>query len=108
MKFVNLTPHAVNFVLDDDKTFTVMPSGSVARLTVSTKTISNIDGVPVTTSVFGDVENLPEPKDDTIFIVSSLVASRVPERSGIDVFIPNEAVRDDSGRIVGCRSLGVI
>ena len=81
---------------------TVEPSGELARLTTKTVTIGEIDGIPMTTTEYGEVEGLPDPADDTIYIVSSLVAGRD------DVFIPNESVRDGSGRIIGCRSLGRI
>lgn len=37
-------------------------------------------------------------------VTSLAVANEVPERD--DVVIHNEAVRDDQGRIIGCRSLG--
>lgn len=60
----------------------------------------------MTTTSYGDVENLPAPEPETIYVVSSIVAQRVPERN--DVYIPNESVRDESGRIIGCRSLGKI
>lgn len=71
--------------------------------------------IPLTGTTYGAVEGLPAPlsKDDPRnlhggvgYIVSSLVASRVPNRP--DVFIPNESVRDDKGRIIGCKSLGHI
>lgn len=60
----------------------------------------------MTETVFGEVEGLPETQEGTIYVVSSLVAQRVPNRT--DVFIPNESVRDDQGRIIGCKSLGRI
>ena len=100
-----MTPHAVSFVVSDDNKIVIPPSGDIAR--VSAKTVNTgklINGIPVTRTVYGDVENLPDPQDDTIYIVSSLVAARVPNRD--DVFIPNESVRDAEGRIIGCRSLG--
>lgn len=100
----NMTPHAVNFVdQDGDILRTVEPSGTVARVSVKTETIGKIDGIPVTSSVYGEIENLPEPEEGTVFIVSSLVAGRTDRE---DVFIPNESVRDEQGRIIGCRSLG--
>lgn len=108
MRIINLTPHAINFLTPKGEVIIIPPSGTVARLSVRTETIGEINGIPVTTSVFGEVEGLPAPATDTIFVVSSLVAGRVPERSGKDVFIPNESVRDENGRIVGCKSLGVI
>lgn len=56
--------------------------------------------------MFGEVQDLHEQKDGTVYLVSSLVAQRVPERR--DVFIPSESVRDSAGRIIRCRSLGRI
>jgi len=45
----------------------------------------------------------PEPQEGTIFIVSALTAQAVPDRQ--DVFIVDDAVRDDQGRIIGARAL---
>lgn len=103
MKIVNLTPHSIAFVKESGN-LVIEPSGIIARVSTSTQVIGEIDGVPVTETVFGEVENLPEPQEDTVFLVSSLVAQRVTGRS--DVFIPNESVRDSEGRIVGCKSFG--
>lgn len=107
MMFVNLTPHAINFCDSEGKTvLTVNPSGSLARVSCKSMTIGEVDGIPVTTNSYGEVEGLPAPEEGVIYLVSSLVASRVPERD--DVFIPNDSVRDSQGRIVGCKSLGRI
>jgi len=101
---INLTPHAITFVLEGGIRKVIQPSGELARLTTKTVTIGEVNGIPVTTTEYGDVTGLPEPTDGTVYIVSSLVAGRVPDRK--DVFIPNESVRDAEGRIVGCKSLG--
>ena len=109
MTIINLTPHAINFV---DETgcplVTVEPSGQLARVTAKTITTGSITvgdvTLPVTGTTYGEVEGLPAPEEGTIYIVSSLVASRCPDRT--DVFIPNESVRDEKGRIIGCKSLG--
>ena len=102
-----MTPHAINFVDGDGHAvLTVEPSGSVARVKASTVSDGTIAGLPVTRTEFGEVEGLPMPEDGKVFLVSSLVAGRVPDRR--DVFIPNESVRDKDGRIIGCRSLGRI
>ena len=104
---INLTPHAITFCdAEGNATLTVEPSGQLARCTTKTVIIGTINGIPVTKTEFGEVEGLPEATENTIFLVSSLVASRVPDR--LDVFIPNESVRDDKGRIIGCKSLGRI
>ena len=104
---MNLTPHAVSFVNADGATVnTVAPSGTVARVSTRTVQIGTLNGLPVTQTEFGEVQDLPEQIDGTIYLVSSLVAQRVPDRE--DVFIPAESVRDSAGRIIGCRSLGRI
>jgi hypothetical protein len=103
-KIVNLTPHAITIVSENgDILRKIEPSGMLARCSVRTECVGEMDGIPVTTSVFGQVEGLPEPEEGTIYIVSSLVAQRVNRD---DVFIPNESVRDEQGRIIGCKSLG--
>lgn len=107
MNIKNLTPHTINFVSPEGHPIMdIEPEGTVARVSVKTETVGKIDGIPVTKSVYGDVVDLPEPEDGTIYIVSALVAGRVPERD--DVFIPSESVRDEKGRIIGCKSLGHI
>ena len=105
MKIVNLTPHEITFVRESGN-IAIPPSGDLARVSQKTEITGEIEGIPTTKTVYSEVEGLPKPKEDTIFIVSSLVASRVPER--LDVFIPNESVRDEQGRIIGCKSLGHI
>jgi hypothetical protein len=108
IEVINLTPHAVNFVADDGTPIiTIEPCGTLARVSARTeRTGVTIIGIPVTKTVYGDIEGLPEPRDGVVYVVSSIVASRCPERD--DVFIPNESVRDESGRIIGCKSLGHI
>lgn len=107
MRIINLTPHSITFVDDAGNTvLTVEPSGQIARCSVTREKIRDINGIPVNKSRFGKVENLPEPQEGTIFIVSALTAQAVPERQ--DVFIVDDAVRDDQGRIIGCRALAHI
>ena len=105
MEIINLTPHAVTFVTESGNTV-IEPSGTVARVSSHTEVIGDIDCIPVTRTVFGEVENLPVGVGGAVYVVSSIVAARVPNRD--DVFIPNDSVRDDCGRIIGCRSLGRI
>lgn len=113
MNIINLTPHTITFISTNNnmQKYAVAPSGIVARVSASTETIGEVttpEGfvIPVTQTVFGQVENLPEPEENVIYVVSSLVAGRVPDRK--DVYIPNESIRDDKGRIIGCLSLGKI
>ena len=109
MKIINLTPHDLNLMPKgpDGPVVTIPRSGIVARCTVDRVQVNDItvDGisVPVNQTRFGEVFDLPDPQPDTIFVVSALVAQAVPERQ--DVFIVDDAVRDDQGRIIGARAL---
>ena len=112
VKIVNLTPHKITFVTNKGN-LGVDPSGTIARVSAAkVEETGHIYvtkfgiSVPITETTYGEVEGLPDPVEDTIYIVSSLVAQRVPDRK--DVFIPNESIRDDKGRIIGCKSLGHI
>ena len=109
LNIVNLTPHALNFMPEspDGPTVTIPPSGQVARCAVDRVQVDTVavDGitVPVNQTQFGAVTGLPDPQPDTIYIVSAVVAQAVPDRP--DVFIVDDAVRDDQGRIIGARAL---
>ena len=109
MKIVNLTPHALNLMPagPTGPVVTIPPSGIVARCATSRVQVASItvDGisVPVNQTRFGEVSDLPDPQPDTIYVVSALVAQAVPYRQ--DVFIVDDAVRDEQGRIIGARAL---
>lgn len=107
MRIVNLTPHALNFLDAENRVVLTVPSSGVARAAQRRETIGwvELDGVtlPVTRSAFGAVEGLPAQEADTIYIVSAITAQAVPERG--DVFIVDDSVRDENGRIIGVRGL---
>lgn len=106
-KIINLTPHTINFVGQDNIIISSIPSSGVARATQRREIVDTImaNGVtlPIARCTYGDVQGLPEPMDDTIYIVSAITAQAVPTRP--DVFIVDDSVRDESGRIIGVRGL---
>lgn len=106
-KIVNLTPHTINFVGKDNTIVATIPSSGVARATQRREIVDTIvaNGItlPIARCTYGDVQGLPEPKDDTIYVVSAITAQAVPERE--DVFIVDDSVRDENGRIIGVRGL---
>lgn len=106
-KIVNLTPHTINFVGQDNTIVASIPSSGVARATQRREIVDTIvaNGIslPIARCTYGDVQGLPEPMDDTIYIVSAITAQAVPTRP--DVFIVDDSVRDESGRIIGVRGL---
>lgn len=106
-KIINLTPHTINIVDGEGNQIQeIAPSGQTARCSVSREQVSTVNGIPVNRTVFGEVEGLPEPQADTIYIVSALVAQARPDRN--DLYIPDDTVRDEQGRIIGCKAFAQI
>lgn len=103
MNFVNLTPHDINISVNGQ--MVVIPKSSQqARVKVTQEAQGTVDvdgiSVPVFRNVYGQVEGLPEPQKDTVFVVSILVIGRVSGRT--DVVCPDTgptAIRDDKGQI---------
>ena len=106
MTIVNCTPHAINIMDSEGKEIlTLEPSGICPRCSVERKKVGDINGIPINKSVFGDVYDLPSPEHDTIYIVSRLVAEATRRE---DLYIVDDAVRDENGRIIGCRALASV
>jgi len=103
MKIVNLTPHTVNI----EGGMSYPPSGQVARVSCSQKAIGVLpDGTPLSRCEYGDVEGLPtHPEEGTMYIVSRLVlAASEWDVQRNDLLVPSDLVRDEEGRVIGCRS----
>lgn len=109
INFVNLTPHDVVIYKGDVVDRTIPFTGIIARAKEETKKVGELDGIPETESTFGEVENLPEPQPNTIYIVSALAAKAARDAGRtVDLRVPHDSVRNDKGQIIGCRSLGRI
>lgn len=109
MQIVNLTPHPVHIVGADGKVAKTFPvAGPPARC----REVRKPDGVahvgeleiPLTRKGFGEIEGLPESREDTIYVVSLLVASAASKAGRVDVVYPDDVVRDADGTIIGCRA----
>ena len=101
---INCTPHAVTIVNNENKIVLFLEKGTIVpRLTQTSKVVGEILGIPITSTVFGDTIDLPDPVDGTYYVVSRLVLSANPDRK--DLLVPNDVVRDEKGNIIGCRSL---
>jgi len=94
LNYINLTPHTI--VLNDGREF--QPSGIIARVSVQFGPIVN----DVSVQSYGNVVDLPEPKDDTCYIVSGIVLAACGGR--VDVVAPatghKDCVRNEKGHIV--------
>lgn len=103
-QLINLTPHCINIFSESGEHLLDVPvSGTIARCSQSNVVVGSVAGIPVTRQSFGDVVDLPEPHEDTFYIVSRLVAAACPERR--DLLIPGPLVRDSEGRPCGCNGL---
>ena|SRR5690625_2255323 len=102
-EILNFTPHDVNIVGENGAITTFAPVGEPIRLAQETVTVGEVNGIPITETQFGDPVGLPEPKDGVFLIVSRLILTACIDRN--DLVVPNEIVRDETGRIVGCKSL---
>jgi hypothetical protein len=131
MNLVNLTPDAITIYAPEGDAIiaTIPPSGTVARAATDREPMGSIDiggqTVPINRTAFGAVEGLPRyklhcgaeacrldaarsgrPCDHAPrYIVSAVVAQAVAERTARDdILIPDDAVRDGEGRVIGCRA----
>lgn len=105
MNIVNLTRGDVTIMKEDGTVIqTIKPSGNIAHVTSETIRTGVINGIPTSSTIYGEIEGLPAPEADTIYITSSIVAQRARRN---DVYAPKELVRDPSGAVIGCLSLGL-
>ena len=106
---VNCTPHDVNLITTKGN-ITFPKSGIIPRLTEQQKKINSINSngieIDIMEKSFNEVEGLPGPQENTIYIVSALVAGACKNRD--DIVVPNDTIRDGEGRIVGCKNLAKI
>lgn len=110
-QLVNLTPHTINLVAEDGTQLLSLESQGIARVASNTEVVGYIQVgevvVPQTHTTFGEVEGLPDSAPGVGYIVSNMIISALVQQ-GIhrdDLFTPGLQVRDDAGRVIGCRSL---
>jgi hypothetical protein len=108
----NLTPHTISVIREDD-IYEFEPEGIVARVSQDCGKI-NIENINrelkhlrrydlFIYTEYSDPINLPDESEDKIYIVSTIVKQACIDRS--DLVSPSDFVRDETGNIIGCRSL---
>jgi len=104
---INCTPHPISIADETGAIIrTIDPSGIVPRLSSITVDVEPVDGIPVSETILGDPENLPDAVEGTFLVVSSFVLSACPDRK--DLLRPDtgpDCLRDDKGRILAVRRL---
>lgn len=133
MTIINATPHALVVLAEDEagdiagsvgfgrgraatfRKVAELPASGLVPRAATTKVAEapvEFDGVviPVDRTVYGEVENLPEPDGETTYVVSLLAAQAAAAggRSTDDLLVVGEAVRNTDGQIIGCTGFGRI
>lgn len=96
---INLTPHPILI----EGCSPIMPSGEIARAKEIIADAPSLGDFPCTYQEFGEIIGLPEYQKNVFYIVSLPIWNALPERS--DLLLSGQQVRDESGKIVGCKSL---
>ena len=104
-QLVNLTPHNLDVRGVDGTTTQIPPSGKVARIEVQDTEVCIINGILVSRSVRGEVQDLPAPKNGVFYIVSLAVRDAVRDRQ--DVLSPGNLLRGPDGQPTGCDGLRI-
>jgi len=112
LTFVNLTPHKIDFQFADG-TRVEFPSVGVARVDTLEPEMSSIEyddrQMPVASSTkYGEVQGLPEPKRNTIYIVSQVVLTQPYVVGRTDVVAPATGPKDGAIRFMDGPQKGMI
>lgn len=106
----NLTPHMISMVNENGEVVRQYPSEGIARATQSNIQVGEIDGIPLMETSFGETIDLPEYQDG-VYIVVSIITANAAKANGRrvdDLLITTDTVRDETGRIVGCKAFARI
>lgn len=105
-RLINLTSHDIH-VYDDHrqliKTIPGSPRDKVCQVVGQRRVEETICGVPVWGHSDVEIVNLPDPTPNTYYIVSRTTAYAIEPRD--DLLVIDTQVKDDLGRVIGCRGL---
>jgi hypothetical protein len=116
---INATPHTITLVSkqgveqDSKKQFlaetvevikSIPSSGILPRVSMSNSPAGEIDGIPIESVIYGEIEGLPEYQEEVYYIVSGLVAASAAKIGRVDCLAPGALVRDKNNPslILGC------
>lgn len=103
---INLTPHAILLRKVDGSVMELPRSERPARVQTRDMIMGDVDGLAVHKMSFEDeIQDLPDPEPDVVYVTSLLVAQRARQLGRADVFAPGPALRDDEGRVIGADGL---
>jgi hypothetical protein len=105
-----LTPHVITLVGEDGRLVVIPPEKTPARCEESAERVGELEFaggivVPLVVRRLGKVENLPPGEDGVLLVVSYAAAQSARRR---DLVVPADLVRDERGRVIGCRALSFL
>jgi hypothetical protein len=109
----NYTPHDVTVFIGTGDTKVVFPIEGEARVEQKDVPVVFNADVPVVSTTYGEITGLPEQQlqqDGTpavYYIVSSLVVQAAKRDGRRDLLFPTDMVRDEKGRLIGCKVLAL-
>jgi hypothetical protein len=106
-KFVNLNKHEIVLQVKEGEFVSFPPSGITCGAAVKQVEKYSIGGVPVMGNEYGEVQGVPEPEEDTIYIVNMIVLSRMNRSDLVSPDTGPTAIREGGQvkaviRFVGC------
>jgi hypothetical protein len=111
MELVNLTPHNVGICDAEGNLVSTIPSSGIARASQTDKNVGEVESngivIPVITTEFGGLVDLPEATEGVAYIVSVITvsAAKAQGRTTSDLYTVGQTVRSPEGQIIGARAL---
>lgn len=104
MDIVNLTPHDVIVVDDNNRVLMNIPTTDmVARLKTSPEVVGKVNGIPLVKHQCISFINLPDPDPGTMFLVSSLIQQFSLRKDLISPDTGPSCVRDRDRNVLAIR-----
>lgn len=97
MKIINLTPHEINIVGLEP-----IPSSGSVRVAETSHIVDTINGINIIVKKYGKIEDMPEPQEGTMYVVSLMVAQQLTHRD--DVLTIGDTIRNEKGEIIGAKN----
>ena len=110
MKIRNLTPHKIVVYGENNQVLSVFESEGIARAEQKDEQAGDLEGTPLVKQTFGVPVDLPDYEEGTYLIVSSITANaaKAAGRTTKDLLLTSVPVRDEQGRIIGCKAFAVV
>lgn len=70
MQILNLTDREVSITDINGVTTVLRPQGTIVQVSIHTKVLGKVNGIDIVTYTYSEVSGLPEPKKDTMYLVS--------------------------------------